>query len=66
MTARQTLAVTGRQGIPVTVVVEVYRGKVWLVTVEPAISSEAILRPAETDRLIELLRQAADEARNDR
>ena len=47
-------------------VAEVYRGKVWLVAVEPGITSEAILHPAEADRLIEMLRQAAGEARDDR
>ena len=66
MTTRRTITVAGRQGIRVTMVAEVYRGKVWLVAVEPGITSEAILHPAEADRLIEMLRQAAGEARDDR
>lgn len=57
---------TGRQGIRLTVMVEVYREKVWLVVVGSAFTAEAILEPGETDRLIELLRQAAGEARDDK
>ena len=62
MTSRRMIAVKGRQGIPVTVLVEVYRGRVWLV-VDPAFISEAILDPANADRLIEILGQAVAEAR---
>lgn len=42
MTNRQTLVVKGRRGIQVTIVVEVYRGKVWIIAVEPSFTSEAI------------------------
>ena len=57
------MVVSGRQGILVTVVVEVYRGKVWVVSVDQSCTAEAILEPAQADSLIDLLRQAASEAR---
>lgn len=55
--------VKGRQGTRVTVVVEVCRGKVWVVSVDAPFSSEAILEPAQVDSLIDVLTQAAKEAR---
>lgn len=63
MTARRTLVVNGRQGIRVTVVVEVYRGKVWVVSFDPSFSVEAIFEPVQAERLVDLLTQAAKEAR---
>ena len=63
MTARRTLAVKGRQGVHVTVGIEVYRGKVWVITVDQALTSEAIFEPAQVDRLMDVLAQAATEAR---
>ena len=55
--------VKGRQDTRVTVVIEVCRGKVWVVSVDSPFTSEAILEPAQVDRLIDLLGQAAKEAR---
>lgn len=63
MTTRRTLVVKGRQGTRVTMVVEVCRGKVWVVSVDSPFSSEAILEPPQVDSLIDLLTQAAKEAR---
>ncbi|MGH3903864.1 MAG: hypothetical protein ACRDTE_06710 [Pseudonocardiaceae bacterium] len=63
MTTRRTLVVKGRQGTRVTVVVEVCRGKVWVVSVDSPFSSEAILEPAQVDNLIDLLARAVKEAR---
>lgn len=63
MTARRTLQVQGRQGVRVTLEIEVYRGKVWLVAVDPAFASEAVLEPGQADQLIDLLTQAVGEAR---
>lgn len=65
MTARRTLVVQGRQGISVTVVVEVYRGKVWMVSFDPSFSVEAIFEPTQADRLSVLLAQTSKEARGD-
>ena len=65
MTTRRTLVVKGRQGTRVTVVVEVCRGKVWVVSFDSPFSSEAILEPAQVDTLIDLLAQATKEARGD-
>lgn len=58
MTTRRTLVVNGRQGSRVTVTVEAYRGKVWVVSVDPPFTSEAILEPTQVDCLIDLLTQA--------
>ncbi len=63
MTTRRTLVVKGRQGTRVTMVVEVCRGKVWVVSVDSPFISEAILEPPQVDSLIDLLTQAAKEAR---
>lgn len=63
MTARRTLVVKGRQGIRVTVQIEVYRGDVWITAVDPALSVEAILEPAQGEHFIEQLAQAVREAR---
>lgn len=57
------LVVKGRQGVSVTLVVEVYRGKVWVVSVDQGCTMEAILEPAQADRFVELLARAATEAR---
>lgn len=64
MTSRRTLVVKGRQGIRVTVVVEVYRGKVWVVAVDSSFTSEAILEPVQVKQLVDLLTHAAREARS--
>ena len=56
--------VKGRQDTRVTVVIEVCRGKVWVVSVDPPFTSEAILEPAQVDRLVDMLGQAAEEARS--
>lgn len=63
MTTRRTLVVKGRQGTRVTVVVEVCRGRVWVVSADAPFVSEAIFEPAQVDSLIDLLTQAAKEAR---
>ncbi|MGH3438842.1 MAG: hypothetical protein ACRDRN_20525 [Sciscionella sp.] len=47
----------------VTVIVAVYRGKVWL-SIDSSFLREAILEPAQADSLIELLTQAVSEARS--
>lgn len=60
---RQTLVVKGRQGARVTVVVEVYRRKVWLTVVDVPFVAEGILEPGQADGVAELLTQAATEAR---
>jgi hypothetical protein len=62
---RQTLVAKGRQDTCATVVVEVYRGRVWIVLTDPPFSSEAIFEPDQADRLIDLLGQATKEARGD-
>lgn len=63
MTTRRTLVVKGRQDARVTVVVEVCRDKVWMVSVDTPFASEAIFDPAQVDSLIEMLGKAANEAR---
>ncbi|MGH4014486.1 MAG: hypothetical protein ACRDSL_11305 [Pseudonocardiaceae bacterium] len=63
MTTRRTLAVKGRQDARVTVIVEVCHGKVWVVSVDSPFTSEAIFEPAQVDSLIDMLGQAAKEAR---
>lgn len=47
-------------------VIEVSRGKVWMVSVDTPFSAEAILEPAQVDSLIDLLSRAATEARRGR
>ncbi|MGH3656443.1 MAG: hypothetical protein ACRDUA_07270 [Micromonosporaceae bacterium] len=63
MTSRRTFVVTGRQGARVTIVVEVCRGKVWMVSVDPPFNAEAIFEPARIESFIDLLSRAAAEAR---
>ncbi|MGH4016873.1 MAG: hypothetical protein ACRDSL_23685 [Pseudonocardiaceae bacterium] len=63
MTTRRTLVVKGRQDTRVTVVVEVCRNQVWVVSVDSPFSSEAIFEPAQVDSLIDILEKAAAEAR---
>jgi len=60
---RRTLVVTGRQGTHVTIVVEVRRGKVWVVAIDPPFGAEAIFEPAQVESFIDLLSRAAQEAR---
>lgn len=61
---RRTLVVKGRQDARVTITVEVCRGKVWLTSFDCPFTSEAILEPAQVDSLVELITQAAKEARS--
>lgn len=63
MSTRRTLGAKGRQGRPVTVVVEVCRGKVWVVSVDSPFVTEAIFEPAQADSLSALLTEAAKDAR---
>ncbi len=56
--------VKGRgQEARVTFSIEVYRGKVWVTTFDSPFTSEAILEPAQADSLVDLIAQAAKEAR---
>lgn len=66
MTTRRTLVVKGRQGALVTVTIEAYRGKVWLVSVDAPFIAEAIFEPTQVDHLVGMLSRAADEARHSR
>lgn len=61
--ARRKLVVKGRQDTRVTIIVEVYRGKVWVTSFDSPFTSEAILDPPQADSLIDLIAQAAREAR---
>ncbi|MGH3922825.1 MAG: hypothetical protein ACRDTT_08160 [Pseudonocardiaceae bacterium] len=63
MTTRRTLVVPGRQGTRVTIVVDVCRGKVWVVAIDPPFSAEAIFEPTQVENLIDLLSRAAKDAR---
>ena len=63
MTTRRTLVAKGRQDSRVTVVVEVCRGKVWMLSVDSPFASEAIFGPTQVEGLIDMLTQAAKEAR---
>ena len=60
-TFRKKLAVRGRQGM--TVIVTVYRGKVW-VSIDPPFALDAILEPEHVASLIDLLTQAVKEAQS--
>lgn len=60
---RRVLVVKGRQGVSVTVVVEAYRGQVWVVSVDQSGTAEAILEVSQADSLSEALGKAACEAR---
>lgn len=60
---RWTLVVQGRQQARVTIVVEVYRHRVWLTTVDIPAVSEAILTSGQADHLTEILNRSATEAR---
>jgi len=60
-TFRKKLAVRGRQGMKVTVIVTVYHGTVW-VSIDPPFTSEAILEPEHVANLIDMLTQAVKEA----
>jgi hypothetical protein len=52
-TFRKKLAVRGRQGMKVTVIVTVYRGTVW-VSIDPLFAFEAILEPEHVASLIDM------------
>ena len=60
---RRTLVVRGYQGIRVTIEVQVRRGHIWVVSIDPPFSSTAILEPTQADNLVALLTQATTEAR---
>ena len=60
---RQTLVVKGRQDGRVTIVVEVYRRKVWLTVVDVPFMAEGILEPGQADDVAAWLVAAAGEAR---
>jgi len=60
---RRTLVVAGRQGTYVTIVVEVCRGKVWVVAIDPPLSAEGIFESAQVESFIDLLSRAAKEVR---
>lgn len=60
---RRELQVRGRQGVPLTMVVTVYRNTVWM-SVEPLPDSDvAILESPQADNLAGTLTWAAAEAR---
>lgn len=62
---RRKLVVKGRgQDARVTITVEVCRGKVWVTSFDCPFNSEAILEPGQADSLIDLIAQAAKEARS--
>lgn len=61
---RRRLVVKGRgQQARVTITIEVCRGKVWVTSFDCPFTSEAILEPVQADSLIDLIAQAATEAR---
>ncbi len=62
-TFRKKLAVRGRQGMTVTVIVIVYRGTVWM-SIDPPFALDAILEPEHVASLIDLLTQAVKEAQS--
>ena len=47
----------------VTFSVEVYKGKVWVTSFSSPAVCEAILEPAQADRLVEFINQTTQEAR---
>ncbi|MGH3795840.1 MAG: hypothetical protein ACRDSP_13230 [Pseudonocardiaceae bacterium] len=62
-TPRRELAVRGRQGVALSMVIAVYRDTVW-VSVEPSFNSDvAVLDPPQVDNLINTLTWAVTEAR---
>ena len=56
------VSVKGREGVPVTVVVTVVQGQVWM-SISPPFTWEAIMEPAKVDELMHVLELARDEAR---
>jgi hypothetical protein len=64
VTTRRKITVKGRgQEAHVTFSIEVYRGKVWVTSYDCPFTTEAILEPAQADSLVDLITQAAAEAR---
>lgn len=59
---RRMVSVKGTGGVPATVVVTVQRGRVW-VSIEPPFTWEAIMEPGKVEELVQVLCQAADDAR---
>lgn len=61
---RQKLVAKGRgPDARVIIAVEVYRGRIWVTSFDCPFTSEAILEPTQADSLIDLIAQAAREAR---
>jgi hypothetical protein len=60
---RHKLVVRGRRDTRAVFDVETYRGDVWITSYDCPFNAEAILEPAQADSLMELISQAAKEAR---
>ncbi|MGQ0773756.1 MAG: hypothetical protein ACT4NY_04950 [Pseudonocardiales bacterium] len=61
---RRRLVVKGRgQQARVAITIEVHRGKVWVTSFDCPFTSEAILEPTQADNFVDLIAQAAREAR---
>lgn len=60
---RHKLVVRGRRDTRAVFYVETYRGDVWITSYDCPFNAEAILEPAQADSLMELIGQAAKEAR---
>ncbi|MCA1607719.1 MAG: hypothetical protein LC775_20150, partial [Acidobacteria bacterium] len=60
---RHKLVVRGRRDTRAVLYVETYRGDVWITSYDCPFNAEAILEPAQADSLMELISQAAKEAR---
>ncbi len=58
---RRTISPRGRQSSQVTISIEAYQGKVWMVSVDQPFICETIMESAQVDSLINLLSQAAKE-----
>lgn len=61
MSVPRKVVVEGREGVVATVVVTIYRGKVWM-SIMPPFTWEAIMDPGNVDELIHVLGLARDEA----
>lgn len=61
-TVYRKISVKGNGGVTVTVIVTVYRGKVWL-SIDPPFTWEAIIDPGKVDELMRTLGVAAKDAR---
>ncbi|MDQ3151322.1 MAG: hypothetical protein M3R63_06265 [Actinomycetota bacterium] len=63
MTRRKLTVKAQGPDASVTYYVEAYRGKVWITSYDSPVTCQAILDPSQADSLIELINQAAKEAR---